>query len=139
MDSFLLLVRVVLALAVVLGLIWYVQKRAGRGQAGPEKLIAVVARQGLGQKAAMVVVDADGTRFTLGVTDQSVTVLHTATAPERAAVPAPAQTAGTERLSNALPGTPDLLAGSVFSAQTWKQAAEAMQPLAVKLRGGFRI
>lgn len=137
MDSFLLFVRVVLALAVVLGLIWYTQKRLGRGQAGPEKLITVVTRQGLSQKASVVMIDADGTRFMLGVTEQSVTVLHTAVAPA-----APVAAAPDPSLTNVLPGTPDLLAGSIFSGQTWKQAAAAMRdasgPLAERLRGGIR-
>ncbi|HEX9227026.1 MAG TPA: flagellar biosynthetic protein FliO [Arthrobacter sp.] len=137
MDSFLLFVRVVLALAVVLGLIWYTQKRLGRGQAGPEKLITVVTRQGLSQKASVVMVDADGTRFMLGVTEQSVTVLHTAVAPPR-----PVAVIADPALTTVLPGTPDLLAGSIFSAQTWKQAAAAMRdasgPLAERLRGGIR-
>lgn len=137
MDSFLLLVRVALALAVVLGLIWYTQKRLGRGQAGPEKLITVVTRQGLGQKASVVMVDADGTRFMLGVTEQAITVLHTAVAP-----PVPAAVAPEPALTNVLPGTPDLLAGSIFSSQTWKQAGAALRgasgPLAERLRGGIR-
>jgi flagellar protein FliO/FliZ len=136
MDSFLILLRVVLALAVVLGLIWYTQKRVGRGQGGPDKLITVVTRQGLGQKASVVMIDADGTRFMLGVTDQSVTVLHTTDAP-----PAPAPTPAAT-LSNTLPGTPDPLAGSIFSGQTWTQAAEALRtaagPMAARLRAGVR-
>lgn len=150
MDSFLLFVRVVLSLAAVLGLLWYLQRRVGRGQAGAEKLIHVVTRQGLGQKASMLIVDADGTRFTLGVTEQNVTILQTSTAPERVALPAADQP---ERLSNTLPGQPNLIAGSVFSADTWKKAAGSLgaDPLAGSIfsaqtwkqagqamRGGFK-
>jgi flagellar protein FliO/FliZ len=132
MDSFLLFARVVLALAVVLGLIWYTQKRLGRGHAGPEKLITVVTRQGLGQKASVVMVDAGGTRFMLGVTEQSVTVLHTSVAP-----PQPAAKATEPSLTNVLPGTADLLAGSVFAASTWKQAAAALREASGRMRGGL--
>ncbi|BBE21627.1 hypothetical protein MN0502_05100 [Arthrobacter sp. MN05-02] len=43
--------------------------------------MSVVARQGIGAKASLVVVEAEGTRFYLGVTEQSVSVLHSSTAP----------------------------------------------------------
>jgi flagellar protein FliO/FliZ len=82
--------RVALSLAAVLGLLWYVQRRVTRS--GPAKrnasLVTVVGRQGIGQKASVVVVDIEGTRFVLGVTEQSVNVLHST-----AAVVEPVETA----------------------------------------------
>ena len=83
MDTFLVAVRVVVSLAVVLGLLWYLQRRIGRtGRA--QKItnpISIVGKRAVGQKAAVVVVDLDGQRFLLGVTDRAVTVLHTAERP----------------------------------------------------------
>jgi flagellar protein FliO/FliZ len=80
--------RVALSLAAVLGLLWYVQRRVTRS--GPAKrnasLVTVVGRQGIGQKASVVVVDIEGTRFVLGVTEQSVNVLHSSAGDSTAAV-----------------------------------------------------
>ncbi len=80
MDTLIIAARVTLSLAAVLGLLWYVQRRVNKGPRAQRSagLVSVVGRQGIGQKASVVVVDIDGTRFVLGVTEQSVTVLHNA-------------------------------------------------------------
>lgn len=78
MDTVFVALRVVLSLAVVLGLLWYVQRRV-TGRSGAKRsvsIVTVVGRQGIGQKASVVVVDVEATRFVLGVTEQSVTVIH---------------------------------------------------------------
>jgi flagellar protein FliO/FliZ len=78
-DTVVVALRVVLSLAVVLGLLWVLQRRLSRGAgARTNNLVTVVGRQGLGQKASVVVVDVDGRRFVLGVTEQSISVLHDA-------------------------------------------------------------
>ncbi|MCI4658667.1 flagellar biosynthetic protein FliO [Cryobacterium zhongshanensis] len=83
MDTLLVALRVALSLAVVVGLLWVLQRRMQKGtRRGPKaSLVSVVGRQGLGQKASVVVVDVEGRRFVLGVTEQSVTVLHDAVSP----------------------------------------------------------
>ena len=83
MDTLLIALRVALSLAVVVGLLWVLQRRMQKGtRRGPKaSLVSVVGRQGLGQKASVVVVDVEGRRFVLGVTEQSVTVLHDAPNP----------------------------------------------------------
>jgi len=84
-DTLFLALRVVVSLAAVLGLLWYAQRRITR-KSGTQRtagLVSVVGRQGIGPKASVVVVDVDGTRFVLGVTEQSVSVLHNA--PQHAA------------------------------------------------------
>ncbi|TFC25004.1 flagellar biosynthetic protein FliO [Cryobacterium sp. MDB1-18-2] len=83
MDTLLVALRVALSLAVVVGLLWVLQRRMQKGtRRGPKaSLVSVVGRQGLGQKASVVVVDVEGRRFVLGVTEQSVTVLHDALSP----------------------------------------------------------
>ena len=82
MDTLFVTLRVVVALGAVLGLLWYVQRRLSRGKRASRRsgAVQVVSRQGLGSKASVVLIEADGTRFLLGVTEQNVTVLHTAAA-----------------------------------------------------------
>ncbi|MFJ4208343.1 flagellar biosynthetic protein FliO [Paenarthrobacter sp. NPDC089675] len=83
MDSFILGLRVVVALGAVLGVIWLLQRRLGKGKGRrrADSTLSVVSRQAVGQKASVVVVDAGDKRFLLGVTEHNVTVLHTSDAP----------------------------------------------------------
>jgi len=89
MDTVLVALRVALSLAVVLGLLWVLQRKLTKGSKGGRtpNLVTVVGRQGVGQKASVVVVDIEGRRFVLGVTEQSVSVLHDGQAPTDAAAP----------------------------------------------------
>lgn len=86
MESLVVALRVALSLAVVFGLIWYIHRRLTRG--GKARLtatpITVLGKQAVGQKASVVVVDADGKRFILGVTEHSITVIHGGVAPAAA-------------------------------------------------------
>ena len=83
MDTIFLILRVTVALAAVLGLIWVIQRRLMRGRAPGRHsaTVAVVGRQSLGQKASVAVVDVEGARLVLGVTERGITVLHTTEAP----------------------------------------------------------
>ncbi|MCX6497574.1 MAG: flagellar biosynthetic protein FliO [Arthrobacter sp.] len=87
MDSLILGLRVAVALGAVLGLIWLLQRRLGKGtgRRRADAALSVVSRQSVGQRASVVVVDAGGHRFLLGVTDHAVNVLHTGDIPEEAA------------------------------------------------------
>ncbi|WP_199278856.1 FliO/MopB family protein [Arthrobacter sp. CAN_A2] len=78
-----LALRVLLSLGVVLALLFVLHRKVSKlnGNRAGAGLVSVVARQGLGAKASLVVVEAEGTRFYLGVTEQSVSVLHSAVAP----------------------------------------------------------
>src|SRR6478752_9153607 len=92
MDALILGLRVVVALGAVLGLMWLLQRRLGKGtgRRRADRALTVVSRQSLGQKASVVVVDAVGQRFLLGVTDHAVNVLHTGDIPpEPEEAPAP--------------------------------------------------
>lgn len=91
MDSLILGLRVVVALGAVLGLMWYLQRRLGKGtgRRRADRALTVVSRQSLGQKASVVVVDAAGQRFLLGVTEHAVNVLHTGDIPEEPEEEAP--------------------------------------------------
>ncbi len=157
MDTLLVALRVVLSLAVVVGLLWYVQRRLTKGKRAPKRgsAVTVVGRQGIGSKASVVVVDLDGKRFLLGVTEHSVNVLHSGDQPvesdapvtaiakpvvARAAKPAaslkptasvkPATSAKVDEdaLILARAATFDsALKGSILSPSTWKQAGAAVR------------
>ena len=93
MDSLILGLRVVVALGAVLGLMWFLQHRLGKGpgRRRADQALTVVSRQSLGQRASVVVVDSAGKRFLLGVTDHTVNVLHSGDIPpepEEVRVPA---------------------------------------------------
>nr|WP_254065221.1 MULTISPECIES: flagellar biosynthetic protein FliO [unclassified Frigoribacterium] len=71
-------------MGVVLALLWVLQKRlvkGGRAGSRATSQVSVVARQGVGAKASVVVVDVEGERLVLGVTESSVTVLAAADRP----------------------------------------------------------
>ncbi|WP_282946638.1 flagellar biosynthetic protein FliO [Cellulomonas endometrii] len=98
MDSLVLGLRVLLALACVIGLIWVLARRAGWGKgrrrpAGPA--VEVVGRQALGRHAGVAVVAVGNRRLLLGYGEQNVTML-TELAPAPAEVtPLTADDAGT--------------------------------------------
>jgi flagellar protein FliO/FliZ len=154
-DTVVVALRVVLSLAVVLGLLWVLQRRLSRGtSARSSNVVTIVGRQGLGQKASVVVVDVDGRRFVLGVTEQSINVLHGgADAPAPAAIPAGSATAFGRSLHAATAGQSTdaadgvdeaqdaplafrprrerghqpRLAGSILSPSTWQQTAAMLR------------
>ena len=87
MPTVLLALRVVVALGAVFGALLFAHRWITKGRPGSPlkaKRIAVVARQGLGQKAGVAIVDAGGRRYLLGVTEHAVTVLDTLGAAEAA-------------------------------------------------------
>lgn len=95
MDDLLQVLRVLLALAAVGAALWWLQRRAvRRGRAGEaDRPVRVLARQGLAAKAQLVLIEADGRRMLLGVTEHSVAVLRDAPADEANApadLPSPA-------------------------------------------------
>ncbi|MBC7441953.1 MAG: flagellar biosynthetic protein FliO [Ramlibacter sp.] len=157
MDTVVVALRVALSLAAVLGLLWVLQRRLTKTTRGSRSanLVTVVGRQGLGQKASVVVVDIEGRRFVLGVTEQSVSVLHggdPANSPAEAsagpvAVPMAAGPRSVEfarELDEAGRGDAELapplvlrprrdrpapgrLAGSILSPATWQHTAAALR------------
>ncbi|WP_431278763.1 FliO/MopB family protein [Leifsonia poae] len=90
MDTVFIALRVLVVLGVIVTLLWYVQRRLTKGKSGTSgrggrvrrgNAVTVVGRQGVGSKASVVVVDVDGTRFVLGVTERAVNVLHSGERP----------------------------------------------------------
>lgn len=143
MEVLTLALRVVLSLGFVVVLLWYIQRRVSRTQHGARAgdPLVIVSRRGLGQKSSVVVVETDGKRFLLGVTEQSVSVLHTSDAPaaESDAGAAPgkvfalklAQATGTDGEAPVArrrdQRQPSPMEGSVLSPGTWKQASQAIR------------
>jgi flagellar protein FliO/FliZ len=136
-DTVFLALRVVVSLAVVIAAIWFIQRRLGGGRRlkSKSKPISVVARQSVGAKASVAVVEFGGKRFLLGVTEHAVSVLDSAEVPIE-------ETSTAEEFASVLsktkPGNaaatpvdglvaPTRLAGSILSAATWKQAFAAMR------------
>jgi flagellar protein FliO/FliZ len=77
-DTVFLALRVIVSLAVVLGVLWYLQKKLSKRGVGKAagKAITLVGRQAIGPKASVAVVEIEGRRLVLGVTEHQVTVLH---------------------------------------------------------------
>ncbi|GAA2747450.1 hypothetical protein GCM10009868_37000 [Terrabacter aerolatus] len=108
MDSLVLGLRVIVSLGAVFGLMWLLQRRLRAGNPGLRaRVLSVVARQNVGPKASVVVVDTDGRRFLLGVTEHGISVLHTSEAPtpEVPAAPSvtPARTSAADLVGLAVP------------------------------------
>lgn len=150
MDAVLTMLRVVVSLAAVLGVIWYLHRRVSKRQLGTKKKqnpVVVVGKQGIAGKASVVVVDVDGRRLVLGVTEHSVNVLHSAEQVPVAAVAfeaamAEADSVGTDAVGTDAVG-PDAVgtdaleadalapasavAGSILAASTWKLALSSVR------------
>lgn len=134
MDTVFTALRVVVSLAAVLGLIWYLRKRISKnGMRSRRKaaVVTVLGKQGVGAKASVVVVDAEGQRFVLGVTEHSVNVLHMAEAPTHqdidfddamAELVTDADDSDTTKLV-----APAVSSGSIFAASTWKRTSEVLR------------
>lgn len=76
MDALLLTARVALSLGAVLALLWFLHRRfADRSGRTAERAIVVFERQPLGRRSSIVVVEAVGERFLLGVTDSTISLL----------------------------------------------------------------
>lgn len=144
MDSLILGLRVLVSLGAVLGLIWFLHRRLRRGAvAGRGRAMTVVSRQGVGQKASVVLLDTEGKRFLLGVTEHGINVLHTADAPapEPATVAAGAGNGATGTTATGFdrelqkqlnrttlaPSDGGALSGSILDSGTWKQAFAAVR------------
>lgn len=130
MDTLFLVLRVLVSLGAVLGALWFLQRKIGRSRARRKGAITLVARQSLGPKSSVAVIEVDGRRLILGVAEQGVSLLTESEAqPEPAPAPAfsdvlattktPARK-GAATTPAPLPVPMSPLAGSIVSAQTWR-------------------
>ena len=143
MDGITTTLRVIVSLGVVLGVIWYAHRLINSKKPAKKNAVTILGKQGLAAKASVVVIEAEGMRFVLGVTEHNVSVLHTseplpqeATAEAFAEVLAINANSDSDSASESEPtpkhkaaytGTPALVAGSVLSAETWKRTYAALR------------
>jgi flagellar protein FliO/FliZ len=90
METLFLALRVLVALGAVLGLIWFVQRKLTRGSkksaiasrfgGNAKRPIQVLGSHRLTAKASITVVEIDGVKLVLGVTEQGISVLEPAPA-----------------------------------------------------------
>jgi flagellar protein FliO/FliZ len=145
MDTVITAIRVIVSLGVVLGLLWFLQRRLTRGAKAKSSgsPVTIVAKQAISPKASVVVIDVEGMRLLLGVTEHAVSVLQSGEAPQK---PASAEVFA-DSLTKAANGQPatarstglltdfglggktgrGALAGSILSPDTWKQMASAFR------------
>ncbi|MBT1676700.1 FliO/MopB family protein [Curtobacterium aurantiacum] len=86
MDTLVVTLRVALSLGVVLALMWVLHRASRKRFSGKPSgrraaTVEVVGRQGIGGKASVVVVDVEGERLVLGVSEHGVTLLTSGQAP----------------------------------------------------------
>lgn len=80
-DTVLLGLRVVLSLAAVLGLLWFLARRFGDTSGGTRRVISVVSRQNLTRRAGVAMIEVEGRTLLLGVSDAGVTLVSDLTDP----------------------------------------------------------
>lgn len=140
MDQLALALRVVLSLAVVLGMMWALS-RVMRPKGGVRGLpVDVIARTPLGKRASVAVLRVGDRGLLVGVTDHAVSLIAEVDIPAPAA-PAPERRT-TLDLSDVglLAGDPVVdaavargaLTGSVLSPATWRQAASVLRDRTVR-------
>lgn len=131
----------------MLGLFWYLHRRLSRRGAARRdtEAITVLGRQGLGAKAQLVVVQTEDARYVLAVSERGVEVVDRLPVKISADAPVKSSSAGAgadsfEQVLSATSGTGleqpyplrsrqrhDPLRGSILSAETWRQTAEALR------------
>jgi len=132
-ETLFLVLRVAVSLGVVLAVIWFAHRRisANRARTRTQQLVTVVARQSLAPKASMVVVDADGRRLMLGVTEHGVTVLSDRATPGPPALDESAEAAAFAELVEANRPAFDLASkSSANSAGSASSATSTSGPIA---------
>jgi flagellar protein FliO/FliZ len=155
MDTVVLVGRLLVSLAVVLGVLWLVGKRMNRrGRRTRNALIEVLGRQQLGRHSAVAVVRVAEQTLVLGITEGAVSLLTTAEAGEAELADAAAQPARTARrpdrtLAKGTTATPrshrasrpaddeaaperSALSGSALSPATWRQAVDSLRDLTAR-------
>ncbi|MCL2091201.1 MAG: flagellar biosynthetic protein FliO [Micrococcales bacterium] len=139
MDVVWLLLRAIVALAAVLGLIWWGARRLTSGRvvrSSAEPHVMVVDRHALARGAGVAVLAVGNRRLLVGFGDQQVSLLT-----ELAPVVAPLEPTGSDTVP-AQRGQPETgprdgerlarLAGSVLHPQTWKDTLHALQDRTVR-------
>jgi len=138
MDELLLVGRVLLSLACVVGLIWYLARRLGARRPvrdDREPTVRVVDRQALTRGSGVAVVAVGNRRLLVGFAEQQVTML-TELRPVAEPVAWATGTTGDVPTPHEAPAAetarPAALSGSVLSPQTWRATLRALQDRTVR-------
>ncbi|WIE66557.1 flagellar biosynthetic protein FliO [Curtobacterium sp. MCLR17_036] len=160
MDTLLITLRVALSLGVVLALMWVLHRASrkrftgGRTSGRRAASVEVVGRQGIGGKASVVVVDVEGERLVLGVSEHGVNLLTSgqAPAPELTIVtgpvtlpvrPAPSADAFRQELALHADATPGLPSDAAATAEPLpmrprnRRQQRTVVPTAAQLQGSI--
>jgi len=151
MDQISLAIRVVLSLAIVLGIMWAISRAMrGRAPAIAGLPLQVIARASLGKRSSIAVISVGGRGVLVGITDHQVTLLGDVDVPTgsqprsevrtKLDVPQFSDDPGAEdplheldSLSLARAQQPDgALAGSLLSPTTWRQSVSALRERTVR-------
>ncbi|WP_210507484.1 flagellar biosynthetic protein FliO [Naasia sp. SYSU D00057] len=156
MDTVFLALRVVVSLGAVLAVIWFARRwlTGGAKARARTRHVTVLAKQAVGAKATIAVVEADGRRYLLGVTEHAVSVLdqldpapaevatrpiplpsfaraleeaQSAPQPPRDPIPLLPATRRAAREAEAAQGQKPAASGSILSPDTWRQTAMALR------------
>lgn len=120
MEDLLLLVRVLLSLAAVFGGLWWLRRRVSDKAARTSTILNLITRRNVGQKAAVAVVDFDGRRFLLGVTDNAVNVLaHTVQPADEVKDFGQSLEKATDTLGVRMNAQGGPMSGSIFDREAW--------------------
>ncbi|MEO6944425.1 MAG: flagellar biosynthetic protein FliO [Lacisediminihabitans sp.] len=134
METFLAGLRVVVSLAVVVALLWVLQRRLTRGSraSGAAKPVRIVTKQAISPKASVVIIDVEGTRLLLGVTEHAVSVLQTSDIPleVEASVESSSATAFAATMSSVKTAKPATKAVTTTSTTTKIPAQATRKPAA---------
>ena len=136
MDELLLAGRVLLALACVVGLVWYLARRFGAARPAAddrEPRVRLVDRQALTRGSGVAVVAVGNRRLLVGFGEQQVSLL-TELGPvvERAAAEGDGDEPPRRPAPEAAPVPGGPLNGSVLSPQTWRDTVRALQDRTVR-------
>ncbi|UCN14154.1 flagellar biosynthetic protein FliO [Cellulomonas iranensis] len=143
MDELLLVGRVLLSLACVVGLVWYLARKLGASRGAHddrEPTVHVVDRQSLSRGSGVAVVAVGSRRLLVGFGEQQVQLLtelrpvpELAPATTSASAPAAGSADAVPTPRPAPDGArPGPLAGSVLSPQTWRATLRALQDRTVR-------
>lgn len=146
--------RLLVSLAAVLGLMWFVGRRVRKGGKGKTKntrLIDVLGRQQLSRNSSVAVVRVGEQALIIGVTDGNVNVLGETdlgaaqaivasgeiARPRSRSDRAPSPSAGSHRAPTLVdkPSAAErrtAISGSALSPQTWKQTIESLREMTAR-------
>lgn len=147
MSAAMLVLRVLVSLACVLGIVWYASRRLGARRAASssrEPSVRLVDRQQLGRHAGVAVVAVGNRRLLVGFGEQQVTMLTELSivpdeivppraehsAPTRPVVPSPRRSA--DGAKPEVPASRGALDGSVLSPAAWRSVVRTLQDRTVR-------